>query len=557
MTATRWMTWAAGVGAVGALVQVMETGAPNGGSTAPRGLVLLSATAGLTLVTASVLCRRLKWPGLVWVLGATWVVPWLTGLWALPASAVTAAGAWSWVLAGLVVLIAASLRSPGRSAARPMLLAVAGSALGALSRVFLHDPLLDADCWLTCRHNPLAVDGAPPDAWAAGAGLVCLAVALLLAAVEAPPSRDRAALATLGTLTILGLAIGQWGDAGSSFALAVSATTQLAAVAAGVSLLAVEVDTWRVRRRLRHFAIGLTAASGAGGVPKALVSALGDTSVDIHYWSQAREGFVDAEGRSLSASVQSPLDVEVMRAGRPLALISTSRSIGAARLSSALGPALRLTLENEQLTASLRAELADLEESRSRLLERTREERRRLERNLHDGAQQRVVTVLLSLRVLARQARGAAVGDADAAAQAATRLLEELRHVARGIHPAVVADAGLLGALMDLAAGHPELDVRVEGGAWSSLSPSAQTTVYELAAEVLDQTDRSAPATVQISATSDEATTTVEIHQDADPLLGASALDSIAAQVDALNGRFLTTGGPGDWRLRMELPCES
>ena len=556
MTATRWMTWAAGLGAVGALVLVMENGVANGGSTAPRGQVLLSAIAGLTLVTASVLCRGLRWPGLMWVLGATWVVPWLAGLWALPASAVTVAEAWSWVLAGLVVLTTVSLRSPGRSAALRVLLAVAGSALGALGRVFLHDPLFDADCWLTCRHNPLAGDGSSAEAWVAGAGLACLAVALLLAVVEAPPSRDRVALATLGTLMVLVLAIGLWGDAGSSLGLALSATTQVAAIATGMSLLGGEVDTWRVRRRLRHFAIGLTAASGVGGVPKALVSTLGDTSVEIHYWSQAREGFVDAEGRSLPATVEGPLDVEVVRAGRPLAVISTSRSIGAARLSSALGPALRLALENEQLTASLRAELADLEESRSRLLERTREERRRLERNLHDGAQQRVVTVLLSLRVLARQARGAAVRDVDAAAQAATRLLEELRHVARGIHPAVVADAGLLGALKDLAAGHPELEVRVEGGACSGWSQSAQTTVYELVAEVLDTAARTTATQVGVLSR-DVPDTAIEIRHDGDTSLGPEALDSVTAQVEALNGRFLTTGGTGDWRLRMELPCES
>ena len=556
MTATRWMTWAVGAGAVGALVLVMENGVANGGSTAPRGLVLLSAIAGLTLVTASVLCRRLTWPGLMWVLGATWVVPWLAGLWALPASAVAVAEAWSWVLAGLVVMTAVSLRSPGRLAALPMLLAVAGSALGALSRVFLHDPLLDADCWLSCRHNPLAVGGAPPDAWAASAGLVCLTVALLLAVLAAPRSRDKVAPATLGTLTVFGLAIGQWGDNGSPLGLAVSATTQVAAVATGMLLLAGEVDTWRVRRRLRHFAIGLTAASGVGGVPKALVSALGDTSLEIHYWSQAREGFVDAEGRSLPATVQGPRDVEVRRAGRPLALISTSRSIGTARLSAALGPALRLALENEQLTASLRAELADLEESRSRLLERTREERRRLERNLHDGAQQRVVTVLLSLRLLARRARGAAVGDADAAAHAATRLLEELRQVARGIHPAVVADAGLLGALKDLAAGYPKLNVRVEGDALPNSSPSAQTSVYELVAEVLDIAAMSTATQVRVSCR-DVGNPAIEIRHDGDTSLGAEALDSSTAQVEALKGRLRMTGGAGDWRLRMELPCES
>ena len=339
--------------------------------------------------------------------------------------------------------------------------------------------------------------------------------------------------------------------------MAVAVTTQVAAVATGLLLLMGEFDSWRVRRRLRQFAVRLASASGEGGVSLALSSALGDPAVDVRYWAEARQGFVDLDGRSVSTPVLDPSEVQVTRAGRPLAVLRPSRPIGPARLSAALGPAVRLALKNDQLTASLRAELADLEESRSRLLERTREERKRLERNLHDGAQQRVVTVLLSLRVLARGAPHTVGERAETAADAATRLLEDLRHVARGIHPAVVADAGLRGALTDLAVGHPDVDVCLAGDAWSTLSASAQTTVYELASEVLDVADRSTLTTVRMSATPNGETTTVEIRHGAEASVGATALDSIAAQVDALSGRFLTTGGPGDWRLRMELPCES
>lgn len=558
MTPTRWMASATGVGAVGALFVVLESGTAAVGSTMPRSLILVSALAAAGMVAAAVLCGALRTPWLLWVLGATWLVPWLAGLWVLPASMVTVAGAWPWVLLGLVVTTTASLRSPWPPAAMTLFLAVAGTALGVLSRVLLHDPLLDPDCWLTCRHNPLALHGGPAaGSWAAGAGLVLLAGALRSAVVEAPRSRDTLALACVGTLSATGLAVSQWGDPGSALGLAVTTATQLAALAVGSSLLAGEVATRRVRRRLSHFAVHLATAAGEGGVPSALVSALGGTPARVTYWSQAREGFVDAEGRSVSTQVSGPLDIVVTRAGRPLAVISTARRVGSARLSAALGPALRLALENEQLNASLRAELADLEQSRSRLLERTREERRRLERNLHDGAQQRVVTVLLTLRVLAQHARGTASDDVGAAAHAATRLLEDLRNVARGIHPAVVVDAGLLGALKDLASGHPELDVRVGGDAWPALSSSAQTAFYELATEVLEIAASSSGTQVGMRSGRQGASAVVEVRHDGDASLGVEALDSMAAQVEALSGRFLTTGGAGDWRLRMELPCES
>ncbi len=95
----------------------------------------------------------------------------------------------------------------------------------------------------------------------------------------------------LGVLIAMGMAVGQWGDPGSAPGFAVAATTQVAAVATGLLLLAGEVDSWRVRRRLRQFAVRLASASGEGGVSLALASALGDTSVDVRYWAQARRGF--------------------------------------------------------------------------------------------------------------------------------------------------------------------------------------------------------------------------------------------------------------------------
>ena len=116
-------------------------------------------------------------------------------------------------------------------------------------------------------------------------------------------------------------------------------------------------------------------------------------------------------------------------------------------LLAAVGAAAALALENERLDAELRARVEELRASRAlRLIEVGMAERRRLERNLHDGAQQRLVSLALTLRMARGKLRedpDAAEGLLEGAAASWTRALEELRELARGIHPAVLSDRGL------------------------------------------------------------------------------------------------------------------
>ena len=121
----------------------------------------------------------------------------------------------------------------------------------------------------------------------------------------------------------------------------------------------------------------------------------------------------------------------------------------------AVAASAALALENERLEAELRARLDELQTSRSRLVEVSMFERRRLERDLHDGAQQRLVALSLQLGLAKRRLEegedGAAGAMLDAARDELARALEELRELARGIHPAVLTDRGLEPALEALA----------------------------------------------------------------------------------------------------------
>src|SRR5262249_45355208 len=123
------------------------------------------------------------------------------------------------------------------------------------------------------------------------------------------------------------------------------------------------------------------------------------------------------------------------------------------QLLESVGSAARLALENEQLQAALRAKLREARESRERIVRRGDEERRQLERDLHDGAQQRLLGLGMALRLLQTHTVGA---DADASLATATselrHALSELRELARGIYPAILADQGLATALTSLAA---------------------------------------------------------------------------------------------------------
>jgi signal transduction histidine kinase len=151
---------------------------------------------------------------------------------------------------------------------------------------------------------------------------------------------------------------------------------------------------------------------------------------------------------------------------------------------AAVTSAAALELDNQRLAAAVRAQMAEVKASRARIVAAGDEQRRRVERDLHDGAQQRLVTVALTLR-LARQRLGADGEVDELLARSADELelaLAELRELARGIHPSVLSDLGLLPALRALAARSPR-PVEVVESDLPALPDITAATAYFVAAE--------------------------------------------------------------------------
>jgi len=220
-----------------------------------------------------------------------------------------------------------------------------------------------------------------------------------------------------------------------------------------------------------------------------------------------------------------------------------------------------LALENERLHAELRAHVDDLRESRARIVEAGDAERRRLERNLHDGAQQRLVSMSLNLRLVESQLRT----DPEAAEPLVAQLredltgaIEELRELARGIHPAVLSDRGLAPALEAVAARSP---VPVELSApQERLPPPVEAAIYYVVSEALANVAKYAQAssvTVEVARTDGRAI--VAVADDgiggADPERG-SGLRGLADRVAALDGRLHVDSAPSrGTRIHADLPC--
>jgi signal transduction histidine kinase len=224
------------------------------------------------------------------------------------------------------------------------------------------------------------------------------------------------------------------------------------------------------------------------------------------------------------------------------------------------GAAAALALENQRLSAELRARIEELRASRARLVEAGDAERRRLERDLHDGAQSRLVALALKLRLARMQAepgsRAAMLLEESSAELQAS--LDELRKLARGIHSAVLTDRGLATALRALA-DRAAVPVEIEGVPSEPLPPAAETAVYFVVAEALTNVAKYARAqTAIVTLTLTAGEVAVEVADDgvggADAASG-SGLRGLSDRVAALDGRLELTSPPGGGtRVRARIP---
>jgi signal transduction histidine kinase len=296
-----------------------------------------------------------------------------------------------------------------------------------------------------------------------------------------------------------------------------------------------------------------------------LAEALGDPSLELAYWLPDRGVYVSATGREVelpeAGAGRSVTFVE--RDGERVAAIVHDPALDdQPDLVRGAGAAVAMALVNERLDAELRARVEDLRASRARLVHAGMSERRRLERDLHDGAQQRLVSLRLALGMARERADKDPVMTRKLVEGALTELdaaLAELRELARGIHPGVLTDHGLEPALEALADRAPfRVEVRAQA---DRLPPAVESAAYFMVAEALTNVAKYAQADhASVTVGRENGHAVIEVRDDgvggADPVRG-SGLSGLADRVAALDGRLeiVSPEGAGT-TLRAEIPCE-
>ena len=298
---------------------------------------------------------------------------------------------------------------------------------------------------------------------------------------------------------------------------------------------------------------------------RALARALGDQSLQVAYAVPGSGAYVDAAGAP--AAVPAPggdrAIVPIQRDGREVAALVYDAALDEdPELVEAVSAAAAIALEHEALHAESRASLAELRASRERLVAAGDAERRRLERNLHDGAQQRLVAIALQLRLLRDR-----VGDDESAAQLVTSAsdelaesLAELRELARGLHPAVLEHG--LGSALNALASRSTVPTTVSCETGGRLPEPVELAAYFVASEALTNVAKYSHANqamVRVSRADGQAR--VEIADDgvggADQT-GGTGLRGLADRVEALGGCLRVASPPGQGTVVIaELPLTS
>jgi signal transduction histidine kinase len=346
------------------------------------------------------------------------------------------------------------------------------------------------------------------------------------------------------------------GDAGDASLLALEAG--LCAVAAGL-LAGLLWRPWE-QGAVTDLVIELGESRGRT-LRDELARALADPTLEVGYWLPDRGVFVDSEDRTLVLpdpdQERSTTFVEG-EAGPVAALVHDPAVLDDPRLREAVSAAARLAAANARLTAEVRAQVAELQESRRRILDARDDERRRLERRLRAGAQERLERLAERLRALRLVASSETARERIALTEAQlVRTLEELHRLAHGLHPRVPAEAGLAGAIASLAEQAP---VTVEMlTPVPELPADVEAVAYFVCSEALANIAKHAGASrVSVSLTANDGRLRVAIEDDglggADPARG-TGLRGLADRVEALGGALHVDSRPGrGTRLAAEIP---
>jgi signal transduction histidine kinase len=321
----------------------------------------------------------------------------------------------------------------------------------------------------------------------------------------------------------------------------------LALVALGVMVEWVRAR--RARAAVAEMVVRLAAAPPPGGLRAALAETLGDPDLQIAY--PVLDGHhVDADANPLpTAPGPGRATTALVHDGETVAvLIHRDDLLGHPQLVERAASAAQLAIQNERLHAEAQAHMVELRASRARLVDALDAERRRLERDLHDGAQQLLVGLSLALRLIRSRLDQAgspplAKGIAEAEAEL-HQAVDELRQLASGIHPAVLTDFGLTAAIQALAETGTSA-VRLATPVTERFAPAVETAAYLVVAEAV----KAGPAAVTI--TRHHGTLDIDVQASG----RAPSLVELQDRLAALDATITTEPSADGVRIRAQIPC--
>jgi signal transduction histidine kinase len=323
------------------------------------------------------------------------------------------------------------------------------------------------------------------------------------------------------------------------------------------------LDARLARSAVGDLIVELRANLAPADLRDALARALRDPSLTLAYWLPAFQRYVDLNGRPVQVPARDERATTLIdRDGVHVAVLLHDSALGdEPDLLEGVTAAAGIALENARLQAELQARLEELRGSRARVIDEGQKERQRLERNLHDGAQQRLIALSLELSRLEERLTSdhEAQTRLDQARREIALTLQELRDVARGIHPAVLSGHGLEVALESIVAQAP-LPVRLQVDLDGRLHEPLEVAAYYVVSESLVNVGKHAQATsATVEVAQQRGQIVVEVIDNgvggADTETG-SGIRGLADRVESLGGRLLIwTPTGGGTRVRAEIPC--
>jgi signal transduction histidine kinase len=553
-----------------------QSGPPTSYAATSASAHVANDITGVALLTAAAISAIVRPRGSIAPLTAAIGIAWLAPDWVGWDDGPPVARSMAMVVTPLLLPLIAHvvLAYPGgrvdRRPARVFLVLAYGSAVAvSVGLALFRDPFLDLYCWANCSDNVFLLRN-ELDLWrpldrfwlrmevvvgvlAAVAGVWRIARATPVARrsmwfVVVPASAAVLAMAAYATLLVADRAEDP-GAASFRAAFFVRASTLL------MTAIGVTWGVWRVHRTelaITRLADELGSTPPPGSLGPALARSLGDNGLAVAYWLPSSGRYIDASGQKVDPRPQPGQALTtIVRDGQPVAVVVHDNTVSPA---AELGAAARLAVDNERLRAEVLSQLGDLRASQARIVSTADTARRRLERDLHDGAQQRLLAASYELRL----ARSTAVADdtalADALAEAseqAQQAIMELRDLAHGIFPAILTEAGLEPAVRSLA-DKAALPVELDQIMSRRYPPAVETAAYLVVAAAIEAANQASGKYVAARVVEHDGYVVVEMRTEADKQTLDLGVD-IVDRVGALGGRMVVEHD----MIKAEIPCAS